>query len=565
MNETDFELLRGFARYGEQPAFALLVRRHMDLVFATAFRKLQDDGAAQEVAQNVFAALARKAWLFAPDDSLPAWLYKSALLESREWLRGEIRRRRREQTAAELGTTMKIPEEQPALRALVPLLDEALLSLREKDRTALLLRFYESQSLRELGLSLGVGEDAAQKRVSSALEKLSRFFRKRGYKTATVATTTAALQYTASPAPVEIANAVASAAAQMAPAALPALAGPLARIVSLTKMQTAAVCVSLAIVPVGWQWQAQSHARAEVSRLQIRLAEAQSERAGVQSEVERWESTSARLSASLPAGADLARKRAAAEGQFAAWKNRLRALLTSDTYRWPEDSPFVRIPKSIVKQLGVDHSVQPPGVLTQPARELLGLTPQEREQIETVLQAHFTAMNQLIENQVYETNTLSQSGSHFGIPSDASASKVWVIPPLGDAVATQTKTLQDSLQNTLGAERWQFVSEQLGTIGTDTLRRVLNLDAGQNPQEVAVWITEFNGKPTVGYGWQGNGGAFTQDGAPLDAFSPGAATSPGMDPAQFVGSRTLPAVLTSRMLAWLQQQAVALPGKETTK
>ena len=128
----------------------------------------------------------------------------------------------------------------------------------------------------------------------------------------------------------------------------------------------------------------------------------------------------------------------------------------------------MRIPKSIVKQLGVDHSVQPPGVLTQPARELLGLTPQEREQIETVLQAHFTAMNQLIENQVYETKTLSQSGSHFGIPSDASASKVWVIPPLGDAVATQTKTLQDSLQNTLGAERWQFVSEQLGTIGTDT-------------------------------------------------------------------------------------------------
>src|SRR5215469_7758900 len=131
MNEPDYQLLRLFARYGDQEAFARLLRRHLDLVYATAFRKLQDERAAQEVAQNVFAALARKAWQFAPDDSLPAWLYKTALLESKSWLRGEIRRRRREETAAALGTTMNSPEDQPALRALIPLLDEGLLSLRE--------------------------------------------------------------------------------------------------------------------------------------------------------------------------------------------------------------------------------------------------------------------------------------------------------------------------------------------------------------------------------------------------------------------------------------------------
>src|SRR5262250_2396493 len=161
----DFELLQRFTRHGEQSAFADLVRRHLDLVFATALRKVEDPGAAQEVAQNVFSALARKAWQFAPDDSLPAWLHKTALLESKTWLRGELRRRRREETAAELGTTMKTAEEQPAFAALVPLLDEALLSLREKDRIALLLRFYESQSLREVGAALGAGEDAARKRV----------------------------------------------------------------------------------------------------------------------------------------------------------------------------------------------------------------------------------------------------------------------------------------------------------------------------------------------------------------------------------------------------------------
>ena len=183
MNErqSDFELLQAFVRDGDQQAFASVVQRHLDLVYATAFRKVQEQFAAQEVAQNVFAILVKKAWHFAADDSLPAWLYKTTLLESKQWLRGEIRRRRREQTAAELGTTMKTPEDQPALRALVPLLDEALLSLREKDRTALLLRFYENQSLRDVGASLGVSDDTAQKRVASALGKLTAFFKRRGW------------------------------------------------------------------------------------------------------------------------------------------------------------------------------------------------------------------------------------------------------------------------------------------------------------------------------------------------------------------------------------------------
>src|SRR5439155_5504491 len=125
--QTDFDLLRRFVRQGDQAAFAAVVRRHLDLVYATALRKAEDEGAAQEISQNVFTALARKAWQFASDDSLPAWLYKTTLLETRQWLRGELRRRHREQTAATLGTTMNTPDEQPALRALIPLLDEALL------------------------------------------------------------------------------------------------------------------------------------------------------------------------------------------------------------------------------------------------------------------------------------------------------------------------------------------------------------------------------------------------------------------------------------------------------
>src|SRR5688572_32812851 len=103
---TDFELLRDFTRHGDQQAFASVVRRHLDLVYGTAVRKIEDQGAAEEVTPNVFAALARRAWQFAPEDSLPAWLHRTTLLEAKGWLRGELRRRGSEQSAVALGRTM---------------------------------------------------------------------------------------------------------------------------------------------------------------------------------------------------------------------------------------------------------------------------------------------------------------------------------------------------------------------------------------------------------------------------------------------------------------------------
>src|SRR5262249_7425128 len=241
MNERrqDFELLQGFTRHGEQSAFAGVVRRHLDLVFATALRKVEDTGAQREVAQTVLGGGARRAWQFAPDVSLPAGRQKAALLESKSWLRGELGRRRREQTAAELGTTMKTAEEQPAFAALVPLLDEALLSLREKDRTALLLRFYESQSLRDVGAALGAGEDAARKLGKSALETLAESFKRRGFKTATVAAATAALQHTTTPASAALLNVVLGAVLQSAPPTLVGLSALLAPFAGVTRVQTA--------------------------------------------------------------------------------------------------------------------------------------------------------------------------------------------------------------------------------------------------------------------------------------------------------------------------------------
>src|SRR3569833_419986 len=175
----DGDLALSFAREGSEFAFRSLVVRHVDLVFATALRQTGDHGVAEEITQNVFIALARKAPRLAGHETLAGWLHRTAVLESRARVRSEVRRRHREHTAAELAALRN--EGSSPLAAAVPFLDEALLHLGGPDRLALISRFFEERSLREVGDQLGLKEDAARKRVSRALDRLAVFLRKRGF------------------------------------------------------------------------------------------------------------------------------------------------------------------------------------------------------------------------------------------------------------------------------------------------------------------------------------------------------------------------------------------------
>src|SRR5262249_54572537 len=159
--------------------------------------------------------------------------------------------------------------------------------------------------------------------------------------------------------------AVTSAFAQVAPSAALSLAAPLSRLATLSKVQTVALCAALALTPLGLEWQGHRPAPKRPFRLQNQFETAQNESSNLPSGIERYEKTSTRLSGTLTDETALAAKRATAANKFSAWKQHLRLLLTAEDYHWPEDSPFVRIPKSVAKLLGTDHAVHPPGVLTQ--------------------------------------------------------------------------------------------------------------------------------------------------------------------------------------------------------
>ncbi len=174
----DIELLAQYARDHSEAAFAMLVTRHVNLVYSTALRSAGNPHAAEEIAQAVFVILARKARSLSPRTVISGWLYQTARLTAANFLRAEIRRQHREQEAY-MQSLLNEPEPN-VWPQIAPLLDAAMAGLGEKDRNAVVLRFFENKSLGEVGRALGASEDAAKMRVNRALEKLRKFFSKRG-------------------------------------------------------------------------------------------------------------------------------------------------------------------------------------------------------------------------------------------------------------------------------------------------------------------------------------------------------------------------------------------------
>jgi uncharacterized protein (TIGR03435 family) len=179
----DNVLLRDYVERGSEEAFAALVTRHVNKVYSVALRHTGNSHQAEEITQAVFVILARKSHGLGKGVILSGWIYHTARLASLTFIRGEIRRARRQQEAHM--QTMANESEADAWPQIAPLLDAAMANLNEQDRHAVVLRFIDQKSLREVGNAMGATEDAAKKRVTRALEKLRKYFSKRGVNSTT--------------------------------------------------------------------------------------------------------------------------------------------------------------------------------------------------------------------------------------------------------------------------------------------------------------------------------------------------------------------------------------------
>lgn len=185
---TDAELLRRYVDDKSESAFTELVQRHLGLVYSVSLRRVGGDAhLAEDVAQKVFADLARKSSSLLDRPTLGGWLYASAHLASAAIVRSERRRKAREAAAHSMQTSLSSSEPGPDWARLRPVIDDAVVTLRDDDREAIALRFFEKRSFAEIGAALRVTDEAARKRVDRALEQLRAQLARRGItSTATV-------------------------------------------------------------------------------------------------------------------------------------------------------------------------------------------------------------------------------------------------------------------------------------------------------------------------------------------------------------------------------------------
>jgi len=323
---TDIELLRRYAEDRSDEAFAELVRNHIGMVYNAALRQLGGDThQAGEVTQTVFTDLARKAGPLSRHPALASWLHKAVRFSAAKLRRAEATRKQYEKEAAtmcaeqnELGS--------PAWERLRPLIDELIGDLNERDRAAVLLRYFEGRSFAEVGASLHLSEDAARMRVARALDKMHALFGRRGITSSTSALLAMLASQPTAAVPAELAANVAGRALAMAGAGGSATAA--VQFMSSFKVSAAITALALAMTlgVASYQWREVRRAQgllaaanAETGSLLAQGAQAESRLQDASNDVTRLRARLDRLQKALASAAIKAKAKVEAAKITAAW------------------------------------------------------------------------------------------------------------------------------------------------------------------------------------------------------------------------------------------------------
>jgi len=263
--------------------------------YSAALRQVRDPHLAEEVTQTVFIRLARKAGTIHGGVILSGWLFRTTRFVASEVVRMENRRRHREQKAME--TVLESQSDSPWVQ-IAPLLDEAMAGLSETDRNVMLLRFFEKKSLKEIGLALGMNDDAAQKRITRALEKLRSFLAQRGEVISASVLCGALSASAVQAAPAALAASVTAAGMLSGAAASSTLTLGSLKLMAWTNLKSAVavgVCAVTAATTLVIESQKVSRLREENQRLASQLDELQKSRANEMARAQAGNDESERL------------------------------------------------------------------------------------------------------------------------------------------------------------------------------------------------------------------------------------------------------------------------------
>ena len=161
---------------GDGEAFARLVRPHLAMLLRVGHRAARDRALGEDAVQEALAIAARDLGSYQVGTSLRAWLASIVATRGFTLLRGEARRRNRDEKSAEpLGTPSALELIQG--RQTAARIDDILKAMPEKRRLAAMLRLDGGLDYAEIANAVGTTEESARALVYLAVKTLRRDLR----------------------------------------------------------------------------------------------------------------------------------------------------------------------------------------------------------------------------------------------------------------------------------------------------------------------------------------------------------------------------------------------------
>jgi RNA polymerase sigma factor (sigma-70 family) len=170
---------------GDSAAFEVLYRAWFERVYGMA-RGItrRDESFCLDVTQEVMLRVAKSLPRIETEGELAAWMGRAALSCAVDLMRRETRRKRRESAIAvreesgrDCRTTQEPGGDHRATQEELAWVVAELRKLPLVEQGLLMQRVANGSSLKEAGLAVGIGEQAAHGRVRRAMEKLRRMAR----------------------------------------------------------------------------------------------------------------------------------------------------------------------------------------------------------------------------------------------------------------------------------------------------------------------------------------------------------------------------------------------------
>jgi RNA polymerase sigma-70 factor (ECF subfamily) len=169
-DRDDDEWLAMAAAQGDRAAFSRLLGRHYDRVYRITYGVLRQTGDAEDLTQEIWAALPAKLRSWHGNAKFTSWLYRVALNAARDTLRRRASRARAVETYGELEQLDR--DETRDTRARLDWLETALATLSEDLRATAVLTLSEEMTFAQAGDVLGVAEGTVAWRMSEIKKHL---------------------------------------------------------------------------------------------------------------------------------------------------------------------------------------------------------------------------------------------------------------------------------------------------------------------------------------------------------------------------------------------------------